>query len=362
MDRILIFAFTANNLGDDLFVKLLCERYPEVKFYIFCRKKNSTAFKEIRNLSVLTLAPMVDTILHRLGISIRAVPILQKYLLNLCDAAVHIGGSVFIQADQWEQDFSLYHDLVISAKRFFVIGANFGPFKADKYRESYSECFDLVDDICFREKYSYHLFPGHQRIRYAPDPVFTFKEGSVTAVKKQIAVSVIDLAGRADLDGFLTEYENKMAELCAYFIAKEYSVKLLSFCKVQGDERAINRILAKLPAYERKSTSPCFYNGNLAEAIGEISSSTYVVATRFHCLVLGWMLGKPVYPIIYSDKTFNVINDLNPINSYCKIQDIQMLDQAEVYAFLKNAPPFDCTAVKSLAQDQFKALDGWLMK
>ena len=32
--KVLVYAFLANNVGDDLFVRLLCERYPQATFYI----------------------------------------------------------------------------------------------------------------------------------------------------------------------------------------------------------------------------------------------------------------------------------------------------------------------------------------
>lgn len=37
----------------------------------------------------------------------------------------------------------------------------------------------------------------------------------------------------------------------------------------------------------------------------------YIVATRFHAMVIGWALRKKVFPIIYSKKTLNVIQDVN---------------------------------------------------
>ena len=41
------------NLGDDLFIKILCERYPEHKFYLFSKKDYSN--KSVFNLNNLLL-------------------------------------------------------------------------------------------------------------------------------------------------------------------------------------------------------------------------------------------------------------------------------------------------------------------
>ncbi|HPF83773.1 MAG TPA: hypothetical protein PLV83_06400, partial [Bacilli bacterium] len=43
--------FYANkNLGDDLFIKIICERYPNIRFTIFVDSSYKDTFNDIKNL------------------------------------------------------------------------------------------------------------------------------------------------------------------------------------------------------------------------------------------------------------------------------------------------------------------------
>lgn len=50
MKKIIIYAYTKFNLGDDLFIKVLCERYPKTKFIIYAPKDYKKCFKDIKNI------------------------------------------------------------------------------------------------------------------------------------------------------------------------------------------------------------------------------------------------------------------------------------------------------------------------
>ena len=54
MKKIFIYAYMAKNLGDDLMVRILCERYPNTKFYLFADAFYKTAFKDLDNLTVFS--------------------------------------------------------------------------------------------------------------------------------------------------------------------------------------------------------------------------------------------------------------------------------------------------------------------
>lgn len=52
MKKLRVFAYTKQNLGDDLFVKILCKRYPNTKFVLYAPNIYKKVFKDIKNLEV----------------------------------------------------------------------------------------------------------------------------------------------------------------------------------------------------------------------------------------------------------------------------------------------------------------------
>ena len=52
MKKVLIYAYMAGNLGDDLMVLVLCQRYPNVNFRLWADKSYKKRFQHIRNLKV----------------------------------------------------------------------------------------------------------------------------------------------------------------------------------------------------------------------------------------------------------------------------------------------------------------------
>lgn len=52
LKRVMVHGFFTFNLGDDLFLKILIERYPHITFYIYANKNYKELFKEYKNLKV----------------------------------------------------------------------------------------------------------------------------------------------------------------------------------------------------------------------------------------------------------------------------------------------------------------------
>lgn len=51
---ILVCAYFANNLGDDLFLKILIERYPNVKWELLTANRNyKKLFKDLKNVNII---------------------------------------------------------------------------------------------------------------------------------------------------------------------------------------------------------------------------------------------------------------------------------------------------------------------
>src|SRR5699024_4992683 len=50
MKKVMVYAYSQFNLGDDLFIKILCERYPETQFVLYAPKQYKRCFQGMRNI------------------------------------------------------------------------------------------------------------------------------------------------------------------------------------------------------------------------------------------------------------------------------------------------------------------------
>ena len=46
MKKVFVYAYMAQNLGDDLMVRILCDRYPRVQFNLYADNFYKKAFKD----------------------------------------------------------------------------------------------------------------------------------------------------------------------------------------------------------------------------------------------------------------------------------------------------------------------------
>ena len=311
MKKIFLYAYDRRNLGDDLFVHVITKRYPDVKFYMWSDKVNRETFASLPNLKVIDKDSRFVHFLNRLRPSL--VARYKAWLEKRCDAVVYIGGSIFMEYPNWEQ-ISTWWEYEAENRPFYVLGANFGPYHTEAYREKMASIFGKMRDVCFRDRYSNKLFSDVPTVRYAPDILFSYPMPAVDVKEKQIFVSVIDCAGRDEshsLSEFDSRYVTNMADMLRGYLNDGYDLVMASFCKEEGDESGITKILRAMGCENHPSIRIICYDGtNADELTTAISESALVIATRFHATILAMAAGRPVLPIVYSDKTLHVLEDL----------------------------------------------------
>lgn len=360
--KILIRAYVNINLGDDIFIKMLCDRYPEHQFYLMGSKINTQPFKDLDNLTIIKPIRYVDTLLYRLKLNVGINQTIQHYVSKKCDAVIHIGGSIFIEPENsWHRKINNYKKSVENSKNFFVLGSNFGPYTDPNFFLEYQEIFSEIDDICFRDEYSYNKFSNLSNTRLAPDIVFALESSNVEEFSQNeeeyIVISVIDLSWRDKLKEYTELYEKSIIDIAKRMISEGKKVVLMSFCASEGDEEAITRILEKFPSGDIESY---FYNGNITEALSILKSSDGVIATRFHSLILGWVFNKPVFTFVYSNKTLNLLNDIEFEGYHLSIKDISVIDIDQVINQLIEEKHPDIKQERTDAEKHFMKTDEFL--
>ncbi|OQP08346.1 polysaccharide pyruvyl transferase family protein, partial [Geobacillus thermoleovorans] len=94
-------------------------------------------------------------------------------------------------------------------------------------------------------------------------------------------------------------------------------------------------------------------------ALDVIAGSSFVVATRFHAMILGWVYNKPVFPIAYSNKMINVMKDVGFKGSYVDFNDLNSLEPEEVFRSMESNFVDISQQIKS-SEKQFQKLDEYL--
>ena len=358
--RIYITAFTATNLGDDLFVRALCERYPQHRFYIDCFDSEDTAFETIPNLTVLNRGNTKGKWMERLQKYSRKIGFSVDFAY---DAQVYIGGSIFIEFQEDLKHHGYWKNLYSSRIRrdipFFILGSNFGPYQTEDFVEKHRDFFRYqVTDLCMRDKRSYELFQDLDNVRYAPDILCTYKLPELPK-KNMVLISCIYNQNREEIRAFDNDaYAKKMIELCRYYVNLGKEVCLLSMCSQQQDQTMCREIQSHFTEHVTMAE----YTGNIDEILQLFASAEYIIASRFHAMILGWIAKTPVFPIAYSDKTSNVIKDFGFSGNHTTIQKFSGLSCAQIDANRKESFLFDLSDLRDAAQNQFLKLDKFLQE
>lgn len=361
MKKVMVYAYTKFNLGDDLFIKILCERYPKTKFFLYAPRKYQLCFKDMSNIKIIPSDSFINRGINFLFKTIKVNYFIRKLLAKRCDAAVHIGGSLFIQREDWEKELENKKSMLIESKPFFLLGANFGPFSNRDFYLQYKDVFKEYTDICFRENHSYEMFNDLSNVRMADDVIFNLKrKQELYQSKNNIVISVIKPSIRKHLANCDDIYYKKIMDITMYFIKKGYKVTLMSFCENEGDKEAIAEIMDIIPKEYLINVTSHFYNLNLEQSLNIIAASNFVVATRFHAMILGWVYNKPVFPIVYSDKMTNVMSDIGFKGSYTKLNNINSLNPEEVFKSMKTNL-IDISKQVENSEKQFGKLDEYLL-
>ncbi|PID31639.1 hypothetical protein CR983_00065 [Candidatus Saccharibacteria bacterium] len=355
--RALIKYYANDNLGDDLFVDILAKRYTNEMTIV---KKYGTRYEPKRaNIHIYSnkFVIMFHKIIGKL-LGVADVTVLRQAKKH--DLLIYIGGSIFIQnTDEraWKKHLRFYRQLKLP---FYVVGANIGPYHSARFLDEVRETLARAKDVCLRDRASYELVKDITNTRLATDIAYVLEKKRYQRKKTNLAVvSVIDCSERFDR-ATAQAYQQNIIALTKKLLDEKYKVVYMSFCKNEGDERAIDDILDMMSSAVRSRIRVHAYDGNLDESLRLLSSAKVVVGTRFHAIILGMVFGCKVIPLAYSDKTTNILQD---IGFSAPVYDIRSEEPINVSQLdIASLPIMNITAQKKLAAEQFQELDKVLVR
>lgn len=364
--KVYLFACIEKNIGDDLFIKILCERYPNIEFVISAQAQYGS-LERIPNLSfsnVLEKWNWASSLGTNSTIKSFIAKIIQKYYefrLPNYEIGVSIVGNAFknLEYTGWRQS-QWIRERIKLVDKFYLISTNFGPYSDERWRMDFANIFAQMSDVCFRDQYSYNLFSNLDNIRVAPDAVITM------GIKKHennknVIISLIDcaLSVRSDeLKNSASKYEKKMADTITLLVSKGYTITLLN-SNTKQDRPACNHILDMI---DQSNVTVLDYEGDIDEIFELYSKSSYIIGTRLHTIILGWLYNLSVVPIVYDIKVANLLKTCMFEGSIFDITKLQNVTANEIVKALESNSYTIPEHILKKANDQFFMLDKELKK
>ena len=362
MRVIKLSAYLNLNVGDDLMVELLMQHYPKYYFWDCIPDQNKPiSFERYRffnNQDIIKKYRIINSLLNRL-LFIKKKDIFINFVFNRlekkCICGVAIGGSIFkpLKGESIEQRIKRENKKKAKNKPFYIISANFGPYKDPSFFDGFFVFFKGCNGVSFRDKLSYNLFSDLPQVQYAPDIVFNLSERKMID-NNMVLISVIDFAIRPHLAQYEENYIEKIKEICQWIVQKNRIPVLVSFCNAEGDALMIKKVRSRLDSNTNEVTKEFHYIGNTNEIVQLFCDSCFVIATRFHSMVLGMRFKKPMFSISYELKMENVLFD-SGITAFCDIRKISEISVEDMFS--QGNSVFVDSKYISIAKNQFKQLD-----
>ena len=360
MNKVYLKGVYKKNLGDDLLIKILCDRYKKTDFYLI-NHRNGSKKSICKNLHLINIKEKIYKIINNSFAKIKLINPIERSLIKFSDNVIILGGSLFMERKNFKNDKKIFNSYWYKKikKDYYIIGSNIGPVFTSEYIDKIKkDIFLNAKDICLRDKKSYKYIKDQKNARLGADIVFSLNTETLVKNKEQkkVIISVIDINKKAKqiVNPNLEKYENTIHNLIEYFVKKEYKIELISFCKFEGDEEAIERIICN--NRWKNKIKKYYYDGNINDALNELSTAEIIIGTRFHANVIGMILNKKIIPIIYNDKTRELLHDID----FKGVQiDIDKIDEFDIKELTEKKLNYkiDINSYKKESEKHFEKID-----
>lgn len=330
-------AYLAENLGDDLFLHIIANRYKYTDFHVLapnsykgdlpsniCYDLNKfdeqliktenkiLYFLNSHNLPARRLLPKGIRVLYRK----------RNYLSRKYGCNIFVIGSGFMERGRLIKN-ELRTDLAYFSRNIHLLGCNFGPYQSETFRAEYEKLFSNAAEVCFRDTASYGLFEKLNNVRYESDIVFSFNE-DVPAYfeddRRYVVISVVNLDKDGGVQNNSLTYYKFLADIAEWYLQRNIEVVFVGFCRQQGDDRTIDIISTMIPSNHMQLTHIVNYpDKDIHTILGLFKNADTIFASRYHAGIIGMLFKRKTYFLAYSDKTINVLHD---IDSHIKFIDV----------------------------------------
>jgi polysaccharide pyruvyl transferase WcaK-like protein len=151
-----------------------------------------------------------------------------------------------------------------------------------------------------------------------------------TSGRRVIGVGMMGYAGwkhsQSDGKAIYRAYTAKMAQFAAWLIGEGYAVRLImgdegDIPAVQEISRAIGAVPGGMAAHLKFERG-----GSLSDIMEQLGETELLVATRFHNVVCGLMMGKPIISLSYARKNDVLLEEMG-LGEFCQHIESFRLDR-----------------------------------
>lgn len=296
--KIAIDAYLDNNLGDDLMIKLFANYFSEHEIFIFENEAIiQSSFEDVDNITFLDPNTYNDE-------------------LKKMDLHVTIGGSMFIldTLKKWIRFRHRIYNAKLIKKigiKSVIIGSNLGPFDQRKFGFFLTKWeLKYKNLVTVRDHKSYTMLQESGikvPIYEFPDMVFS-QDVIRKSLKYSLGISVYR-SKSGEINNF-SKYKSLAKIVDAHVQNTGGIVGLFAFDSENENDLVAAHYIKKLSQFPEKIEIIPYLNDS-KRFIDEFARTAKVLGIRFHSSVLALKLGIPLFSIYYSNKTKNLMRDLN---------------------------------------------------
>lgn len=379
---ILLQFYSVKNFGDDMFVKIFADRFSDYDISLVCNPLHVPQwFPE--NVHMHQVASWMINVNKKIAKILKGGFFSQKLLmmnadmiknLRKCvDASAIVTGSLYMdwpEADEKEitssVDPKVNRNFAISssykdADGDFIIGANIGPIYHKTFIQKVEKEIANLNHITLRDWASYQLITDRSNVQYAPDVLFSIANWNIEIDPKYIGkvlISVINLQYLRLSDEQREAYFRLIKQVICWLGPEKCC--MVSFCKKEGDDHAVDHIRLMLDAESNAKLSYLGYEDNPYEILSAFKSCEFVISTRFHSMILAAVFGKKMFPISYNCKIENYLLDLKFSGKYAVLNDIESVMLEDVQQNYFSELCYDNSQHIRYVDNQFYALEMYL--
>lgn len=348
--KVYLIAYYKGNFGDDLFVREILERYPNIHFYSDIDKEEyAKPFEKYNNMHISYKKKSISNM-----------------DMTPYDACVVVGGSIFVgNLPKCQERLEEYKDFAARCKKdgksYFYMSSNFGPYETDEYYQTARELFENCTDVCFRDKYSANLFKDLNNVRYAPDIAFSLNFKGKTKIPNTVGMTMLDVTRVNGLKHKENEYYDFFENNIKKYIDDGKEIYLFSFWKDNGEEDVTDTLLQRFSEQYLSKINVVRYRGDIEQFLDIYSKMEYMMCIKFHSMVLSTLFKQNKVVISYLSKLNNVNEDLKLTKNMRNVIDIKgdTVIELEEYDKIEDEKLYEYV---ELSKKQFEKFDECVMQ